>query len=134
MLQPNFPLKMSERDGSYQNHTELERSVKQNILFLMQTNPGEWPAKPELGIGVNKYLFENYTVDSLNNLKLAIKSQIKKYMPFLKVEVFFQTEDDLGNSLIDNNYVSMRLEYTIVPLSIDEILNFKVAETSIEVI
>ena len=134
MLQPVFPLKMSERDGSYQNHTELERSVKQNILFLMQTNPGEWPAKPELGIGVNKYLFENYTVDSLNNLKLAIKSQIKKYMPFLKVEVFFQTEDDLGNSLIDNNYVSMRLEYTIVPLSIDEILNFKVAETSIEVI
>lgn len=134
MLQPVFPLKMSERDGSYQNHTDLERSVKQNVLFLMQTNPGEWPAKPELGIGVNRYLFENYTTDSLNKLRLAIKSQIKKYMPFLKVKVFFETEDELGNSLIDNNYVSMRLEYTIVPLSVDEILNLKVSEASIEVI
>lgn len=134
MLQPVFPLKMSERDGSYQNHTDLERSVKQNVLFLMQTNPGEWPAKPELGIGVNRYLFENYTTDSLNKLRLAIKSQIKKYMPFLKVNVFFETEDELGNSLIDNNYVSMRLEYTIVPLSVDEILNLRVSEASIEVI
>lgn len=134
MLQPVFPLKMSERDGSYQCHTQLEKSVKQNILFLMSTNPGEWPAKPELGIGVNRYLFENYTIDSLNNLRLAIKSQIKKYMPFVKVSVFFETEDQFGNSLVDNNYVSMRIEYTIVPLSIDEILNFKVSETSIEVI
>ena len=105
MLQPVFPLKMSERDGSYQNHTDLERSVKQNVLFLIQTNPGEWPAKPELGIGVNRFLFENYTADSLNKLKLAIKSQIKKYMPFLKVKVSFDTEDQLGNSLIYSEIV-----------------------------
>lgn len=134
MLQPNFPLKMSERDGSYQNHTELENSVRQNILFLMQTNPGEWPAKPELGIGVNKYLFENYSIESMNRLKIAIKSQVKKYMPFLKVEVVFNTEDDVGNSFIDNSYVSMGLYYTIIPLSVDEILNLKITENSIEVI
>ena len=134
MLQPVFPLKMSERDGSYRSHTELESSVKQNILFLMQTNPGEWPAKPELGIGVNRYLFENYSIESMNRLRMAIKAQIKKYMPFLKVEVIFNTEDDFGNSFIDKNYVSMKLLYTIIPLSVDEILNLKITETSIEVI
>ena len=100
----------------------------------MQTNPGEWPAKPELGIGVNRYLFENYSIESMNRLKMAIKAQIKKYMPFLKVEVIFNTEDDFGNSFIDKNYVSMKLLYTIIPLSVDEILNLKITETSIEVI
>ena len=134
MLQPKFPLKFSERDGSYQGHTELEDSIRQNILFLMQTTPGEWPAKPELGIGVNKHLFENYSVDTLSNIRRDIISQIKKYMPFLKVQVTFQTEDDSGRSYIDNNYISMKILYTIVPLSVDEILNLKVTESSIEVI
>ena len=60
MLQPVFPLKYSNRDGAYQSHTELERSVKQNILFLLQTNPGEWPARPEFGIGISRFLFEKY--------------------------------------------------------------------------
>lgn len=134
MLQPKFPLKFSQRDGSYQGHTDLEFSIKQNIIFLMQTNPGEWPAKPEFGIGVSKHLFENYNTETLTNIRKNIISQIKKYMPFLKVNVTFETEDAVGNSYIENNYISMTLRYTIVPLSLDEILNLKVTESSIEVI
>jgi len=134
MLQPKFPLQFSERDGSYKNHTELELSVKQNILFLMQTIPGEWPARPEFGIGISKHLFENYSTDTLVSIRRNIVSQIKKYMPFLKVDVMFETEDVFGNSYIDNNYISMTLRYTIVPLSVDEILNLKITESSIEVI
>ena len=134
MLQPEFPLKFSERDGSYRSHIELQTSVRQNILFLMQTIPGEWPARPEFGIGINQHLFENFNVDTLSGIRRKIISQVKKYMPFLKVDVVFNTEDEFGNSYIDNNYISMTLFYTIVPLSIDEILNLKVSESSIEVI
>ena len=134
MLQPVFPLKFSNRDGSYRSHTELEMSIKQNILFLLNTIPGEWPSRPEFGIGVSKYLFENGNDEVFYEIRRAIKSQVKKYMPFLKIEVTFQTEDEYGSSYVDQNYVSMRIQYTIVPLSVDEILNLKVSETSIEVI
>lgn len=134
MLQPIFPLGKSERDGMFSSHLELEKSVKQNILFLLQTNPGEWPAKPELGIGVSRFLFENYSVDKMSRLRQTIKSQVKKYMPFIEIDVDFTEFDDLGNSYVDNNYLKMTIRYNIIPLSVQEILGLKVTETAIEVI
>ena len=134
MLQPVFPLKYSDRDGAYQSHTELERSVKQNILFLLQTNPGEWPARPEFGIGISRFLFENYSIDSMSQFRQVVKSQVKKYMPFLEIDVQFSEFDESGNSFIDNNYLKMTIRYNIVPLSVQEILNLKITEKTIEVI
>jgi phage baseplate assembly protein W len=134
MLQPVFPLSRSDRDGMFMSHSELERSVKQNILFLLQTNPGEWPAKPELGVGIGRFLFENYSMDSMSGLKHAVKSQVKKYMPFIEIDLEFTEFDELGNSYIDNNYLKMTIRYNIIPLSVQEILNLKVTESVIEVI
>ena len=134
MLQPVFPLIYSDKTGPYQAHLELEKSVKQNILFLLQTNPGEWPAKPELGIGVSQFLFENYSIDSMSQFRQVVKSQIKKYMPFIEIDLQFSEFDDLGNSYVDNNYLKMTISYNIVPLSVQEILNLKITESAIEVI
>ena len=134
MLQPVFPLIYSDKDGPYQTHLELEKSVKQNILFLLQTNPGEWPAKPDLGIGVSRFLFENYSIDSMSQFRQVVKSQVKKYMPFIEIDVQFSEFDEFGNSYIDNNYLKMTISYNIVPLSVQEILNLKITESAIEVI
>ena len=44
----------------YKSHSEIKDSVKQNFMFLLQTSPGEWPGRPEIGVGLRQTLFENY--------------------------------------------------------------------------
>ena len=79
MYQPEFPLKMSSRDGAYKSIDDLAGSVKQNVLFLLNTSPGEWPRRPELGIGVRNFLFENASSAAFEGLHQRIKEQFNKY-------------------------------------------------------
>jgi len=122
MYQPEFPLKMSSRDGPYKNIDQLQHSVKQNVLFLLNTSPGEWPAKPDLGVGVRAFLFENPGSSSWERLHQRIKEQFTRYMPFLNVESEMVTHDTLGNSLVDESTLKLVLRYTIIPLSINEVV------------
>ena len=63
-----------------------------------------------------------------------IKHQVSLYMPFLEVDVKFGTEINDGYSTLDSNYINVRISYNILPLSIGEILNFKITEGLIEII
>ena len=70
----------------------------------------------------------------MSQFRQVVKSQVKKYMPFLEIDVQFSEFDESGNSFIDNNYLKMTISYNIVPLSVQEILNLKITEKTIEVI
>lgn len=129
--QPTIPLKFGENEGAYKSITEISQTVKQNVLFLLKTSPGEWPMKPELGVGLRRFLFENYGSSDLMALNGRIQKQFKKYMPFLEVRSQLITEDSLGNNLLDENYVKLLFEYRIKSLEIQEILLLKVTEEAV---
>ena len=122
MYQPKFPLKMSERDGAYQSINDLTESVKQNVIFLLNTSPGEWPGRPNFGIGVRRFLFENVTSIEWEKLHQRIKEQFNKYMPFLDVKSEIITEGIHGESLIDENTVKLVLRYSINPISVQDVV------------
>tara|TARA_R100000005_G_scaffold94051_1_gene71019 strand:+ start:734 stop:1138 length:405 start_codon:yes stop_codon:yes gene_type:complete len=134
MLQPIYPLQRSSTDGFYKSHRELKDSVKQNFLFLLKTSPGEWPGRPEVGVGLKRVLFENYSPAFAMQFVQRIKHQVSLYMPFIEVDVKFSTETNDGYSTLDSNYINVQISYNILPLSVGEILNFKVTEGSVEVI
>lgn len=52
--------------------------VIQNIILFRQ---GNYPNQPELGVGIEDYLFEPSTNDTLSKLKNKIDEQIKKFVP-----------------------------------------------------
>ena len=122
MYQPKFPLNISERDGAYQGIDDLAQSVKQNVLFLLNTSPGEWPARPNFGVGVRRFLFENPTSFEWERLHQRIKEQFEKYMPFLDVRSEIITEGKYGESLVDENTIKLVLEYSINPISMQDIV------------
>jgi phage baseplate assembly protein W len=134
MLQPIFPLSRSDADGFYKSHSEIKDSVKQNFMFLLQTSPGEWPGRPEIGVGLRQTLFENYSPAFASSFIQRIKHQVSLYMPFLNVDIKFDTTDSFGNSTLDSNYIKVRISYDVQALSAQGVLNFKVSETSIEAI
>ena len=105
--QPIIPLKFGSSEGAYKSITEISETVKQNVLFLLKTSPGEWPMKPEMGVGLRRFLFENYGSRDFMMISQRIQEQFRAYMPFLEVRSRIITEDSQGNNLLDENYIKL---------------------------
>ena len=66
-------------------HTLEQRTDKvalaqtiQNVLFF---HKGTFPNQPELGVGIEDYLFEFANDETKNELDLKIKNQLNKFVP-----------------------------------------------------
>ena len=56
-----------------------QEQMKSNMLNVLLTEPGERIYKPNFGVGLRNYLFENFT--DLDTLKDRINSQVERYVP-----------------------------------------------------
>ena len=85
-ISPVIPLQRDDIDGFYSLTKTLAKNVQQNFKNLMLTAPGERVMIPDFGVGLRNYLFENNTVLVQSQISDKINEQVKKYMPFVKVE------------------------------------------------
>ena len=77
-LQPKWPLKIDPLHGPYASVQNVAESIHQDFLQLLKTIPGEWPGRPDLGIGLVKFLFEHPNSAEFNSVKSRIKAQVGK--------------------------------------------------------
>tara|TARA_R110001592_G_scaffold89374_3_gene262886 strand:+ start:1633 stop:2094 length:462 start_codon:yes stop_codon:yes gene_type:complete len=56
-----------------------QEQMKSNMLNVLLTEPGERIYKPNFGVGLRNYLFENFT--DLDTLKDRINNQVERYVP-----------------------------------------------------
>ena len=119
--QPQWPLSIDDIDGPYKSIKSARESIQQNLSFLLQTIPGEWPMNPDLGVGLQRYLFENYDSAKLDEAKEALKNQLSKYLPSVKLvdAKFIQTDEDQ-----DGSNVVFRILYYVELLGITEEIDF----------
>ena len=111
LYQPEFPLKMDNLHGPYRPITNLETSLAKDFENLLLTSPGEWPMNPDIGVGIKRYLFENYDSPELTRLRPRIEQQIQRYLPNLQlVEVKFVAPDQDK----DNNRVKIQIAFAIL--------------------
>ena len=95
LFQPKWPLKISSLEGPYESVASAKESMIQNFVFLLRTIPGEWPMDPALGVGLERYLFENFNSPELGELKSRIEEQLKVYLPeIILVEAEFVASKD----------------------------------------
>jgi phage baseplate assembly protein W len=95
--------------------------IKQNLKMLVLTNPGERVMIPDFGVGIMSYLFENFSNTVYIDIENAIKRQVSKYMPVVKVQrVLF---DD---SSADENRLAVSIEYSIPAINIKDLLEFTI--------
>jgi phage baseplate assembly protein W len=111
--QPLFPLVYDNAFGPYQPITSLEESIQKDFEYLLLTNPGEWPMRPDLGIGIKRYLFENYNSPELGKIQERVQSQLAKYLPFPYVQLisvnFNATPEDQ-----DQGFITLNIRYSIL--------------------
>jgi phage baseplate assembly protein W len=114
-LTPRLPLVVDEIDG-IKLIKEYKTLVQQNLKNLLLTIPGERVMDADFGVGLKRFLFEMDNVLLKGRIRGRISSQVKKYLPYIRInEISFTSFAD--NEELDTNFLSVRIEYEIIPLS-----------------
>ena len=110
--QPLFPLVVDGIFGPYAPVTTIEESIQRDFEYLLLTNPGEWPMNPDLGIGIKRYLFENYNSPELGKIQGRIQTQLNRYLPFPYVELI-SANFNHSNEDRDQGFTTLNITYAI---------------------
>lgn len=86
---------------------EDERLIKNDILQLLLTVPGERVMRPDFGIRLRNFIFEPITSNSLALLRTEIKEEITIQEPRVTVESVELEKDE------DNNQLRIKIVVTI---------------------
>ena len=70
-------------EGVFFSTFTTAEQVKSNLLNILLTEPGERIFKPNFGVGLREYLFENFTDEE--SLRNRINSQINLYLPQIEL-------------------------------------------------
>jgi phage baseplate assembly protein W len=112
-ISPKFPLMFDSALGDYSANLITSAAIKQNFKNLLLTNKGERVMDTNFGVGLRSYFFEPMIQRTYSDISNNIKTQVKRYMPFITIkEVNFQ-----GGSAGSDNLLGVAITYVIVPLA-----------------
>lgn len=82
----DLPIRKSEGvDGYFASTTTTIAAVKNNIKNLLLTNKGERFLQPNLGLTLRKQLFQPYSDDVKESIRVEIIESIKLWLPFVEI-------------------------------------------------
>ncbi len=61
-------------------------SVAQLVKSLLYLQPGTYPDAPSMGIGIENYLFEAMSKETLTDLQNKIRDQMRTYLPSIYIQ------------------------------------------------
>ena len=114
---PSFPLQLDDTYG-FKNVDNAKELVRFHLINLLLTNPGEKISNAAFGVGIRRYLFENFNNQILPNIELRIENQIKNYLSYLILKRVTAFED-----VDNNNVLRIQIVYSINGIPEEQILN-----------
>ena len=121
---PKLPLTKASADG-YAVTKSLKEVARQNFKNLVLTSPGERIMDPLFGVGIRNYLFENNTISTHGKIEAKIKSQTKKYLPYITIEAV-EFNNIETNANISENFLGVRIFFSIQKLAISDVLEIPI--------
>jgi phage baseplate assembly protein W len=99
----NFPVAQS---GGQTEMVQYEEDVRQAVLIILLTNPGERVMRPTFGAGLNDFLFEPISSTTLSTIEQRVEDSLIDWEPRIDVISVSATPDDKNNArlLIDITY------------------------------
>jgi phage baseplate assembly protein W len=112
-----LPLIRTIEDGHYKLKKTIAGEIKQNFKILLLTMPGERVMDSNFGIGIQRYLFEQNMQPTWADIDTRIRNQTKTYIPAIRINsIKFITTENARD--VNENYLGIRIDFTIVPLKI----------------
>ena len=77
--------------------------------------------EPEFGVGMKRYLFQNFSDDVYSEIDSRIREQVAEYLPDVAIKRinFFLIEPDSNN-------IAFKLEYSIPSIAVTDLLEFTI--------
>jgi phage baseplate assembly protein W len=115
-----LPLIRDDVDG-FETVKSFRNLVKQNFKMLLLTDRGERVMEPNYGVGLKKYLFENFDQSTFSRIETDILEQVSIYMPIVAIqEISFQPSDQFSNRL------NIKIAYAIPEIAVKDLLQFTI--------
>ena len=83
-------------------------AVKTNIKMLLKTEKGERLMQPNLGISLQRFLFEQMTQETFNNIQTEIIDTFDFCLPFVEIK-----DIEVSNKSVDSNSIVIDLAFNI---------------------
>lgn len=107
-LSPALPLIVDEKDGPYRLNKETPELIRQNLKMVLLTIPGEKVMDPKFGVGLSRYVFENYSQGLDSQIMGEITLQVEKYLPYVYLQNIA-----VQPAGIDENVLNITISYQI---------------------
>ncbi len=101
-----YPFAIDTGLGTLQEETDYSRHVRQLMLQVLFTNPGERINRPDFGCGLRRMVFAPNSIASANLLKVLINKSLTKYLGTL---ITLQSVDVQAN----NNVLNVNIAYIL---------------------
>ena len=80
--------------------SKYEEDIKEAIIIILKTEPGERVMHPEFGCGIYEYIFSTITMTNLMLMEDEVKKALLFYEPRIEVESVKATVDNSHNGLL----------------------------------
>jgi len=99
----NFPVAQA---AGQTEMAQYEEDVRQAILIVLLTNPGERIMRPTFGAGLNDFLFEPINPTTMATIRQRVEDSLIDWEPRIDVMAVSVTQDEKNNAtlLIDIVY------------------------------
>lgn len=106
---PVVPMSRDPNDG-FSLLSTLKQVAIQNVRMVLYTEPGERVGDLDFGVGLRRYLFEQNILSTHEQLKLRIRNQLSKYLPYINIiNLDIYAVDQNNNIVGDGNSNFMKL-------------------------
>lgn len=103
----SFPPYFSKKNGQTEMVSDSE-DIKQSLMILLSTIPGERVHRPQYGCGIHKVVYEKMNSSSMTLLKHMIEKAIILFEPRIQLnDIKFNFENEREGTLL------IEIDYTI---------------------
>jgi phage baseplate assembly protein W len=101
--------------------SDITTLIRQNLKMLILTHPRERVMIPDFGVGIQSFLFENFSDTVYYEIESKIKEQVARYIPVVTLHKI-----NFDNSSPDANTLGMQIVYSIPSLGLKDLLEFTI--------
>jgi len=118
-----LPLQRSQEDGFYALTKTLASNIKQNLMNILLTGPGERVMLPNFGVGLRRVLFMQAHEALEAEITERIEDQVATYMPFVSITriKYFKFNTTVETSEREHQF-DIQLFYGVPQLNFSDLL------------
>lgn len=103
-----FPVGLN--DDNVFELVSYEDDIKEAILIILQTAPGERVMRPEFGCGINEYAFSVINISNLVQIENEVKRSLTLFEPRIVIEsIKASVESDENGS----GFIRVNIDYAV---------------------